>query len=353
MATTYEYPPDDPGTLDGFRSALEQQAANLDKAESRIASARTELQSAWEGQGADAASASCNKLLQGCNDNAARLKTCIQAVSAYRDTIAAIRMEIDQLNSDQSQRENLGNAVKAAKASGNVVLQAQARAAYQAHVDSIGDLDARYAALEQQATAAAHACSNMLNRNKPVSMKVVAPAPKPVPTPKPKPGETNPWPGRTGGGSGGGGGGSAGGGASSGVVSDYVPPAVTGEGAGSEQAKNAVAWAYSKLGLPYVWGGTGPNGYDCSGLTSQAWLNAGVEIPRTAQQQFNACQRIDYADMQPGDLIFFGSGPGHITHVAMYVGDGQMIEAPRPGKSIQIGPVRTSGAMPYAGRPTV
>lgn len=129
----------------------------------------------------------------------------------------------------------------------------------------------------------------------------------------------------------------------------------TGSQRGSAaQGDAAVAWALAQVGKPYQWGGAGPDAFDCSGLTSQAWRAAGVSINRTSRDQYRQVRKITYDSMRPGDLIFYGSvgsDPGSITHVAMYLGDGRMVEAPRPGLNVRVTSVRWSGTMPYAGRP--
>ena len=113
----------------------------------------------------------------------------------------------------------------------------------------------------------------------------------------------------------------------------------------SEASRAAVAAAKSMLGAPYVWGGNTPGGFDCSGLTSWAYRQAGVEIPRTAENQAIG-QQVSHDDLQPGDLIVWSG------HVAMYAGDGMMVEA---GDPVQMNPVRTTNiGMPFKGfwRPT-
>ncbi|MET9468303.1 NlpC/P60 family protein [Streptomyces sp. NPDC006544] len=117
-----------------------------------------------------------------------------------------------------------------------------------------------------------------------------------------------------------------------------VPPPSDGS-----RAARAVAFAYGAIGKPYVWGATGPGSFDCSGLTQAAWRSAGVSLPRTTYTQINAGQRISRDQLAPGDLVFFYSG---ITHVGMYVGNGQMIHAPRPGSTVRLAPV---DSMPWAG----
>ncbi|GHI06728.1 glycoside hydrolase [Streptomyces cellostaticus] len=111
----------------------------------------------------------------------------------------------------------------------------------------------------------------------------------------------------------------------------------------SEQGKKAVEFASAQLGKPYVWGAEGPLSYDCSGLTSQAWEKAGHPIPRTSQEQWKQLKHVDIKDMRPGDLIIYFDDA---SHVAMYVGDGAIIHAPRPGRTVT---VAGAGSMPILG----
>ncbi|MER6273218.1 NlpC/P60 family protein [Streptomyces sp900105755] len=111
----------------------------------------------------------------------------------------------------------------------------------------------------------------------------------------------------------------------------------------SAAGRKAVAFATAQLGKPYVWGAEGPDSYDCSGLTSQAWASAGKPIPRTSEEQWKQLRHIDVKDMRPGDLIIYF---GDASHVAMYVGDGAIIQAPRPGRTVSIG---GAGSMPILG----
>ncbi|WP_443071491.1 NlpC/P60 family protein [Streptomyces sp. NBC_01465] len=113
--------------------------------------------------------------------------------------------------------------------------------------------------------------------------------------------------------------------------------------AASAQGKQAVKFATSKIGLPYVWGAEGPKSYDCSGLTSQAWAAAGRPIPRTSQEQWAQLPHVAIKDMRPGDLIIYFSDA---THVGMYIGDGAIVHAPRPGRDVTIA---GAGSMPILG----
>ena len=104
----------------------------------------------------------------------------------------------------------------------------------------------------------------------------------------------------------------------------------------STPAEKAVAFAYSKLGTWYLWGGTGPQ-YDCSGLTQAAWAAGGVSIPRVTYDQWSALPHVAKSALQPGDLVFF-DGEGHVS---IYVGNGLMIDAPRTGEQVRLLPLDT------------
>ncbi|MFJ9372377.1 NlpC/P60 family protein [Streptomyces sp. NPDC101455] len=99
--------------------------------------------------------------------------------------------------------------------------------------------------------------------------------------------------------------------------------------------QKAIAFATKQIGKPYVWGAEGPSSYDCSGLTSQAWLHAGVVIPRTSEMQWAQLKHVPIEDMRPGDLIIYFSDA---SHVAIYIGGGDIISAPRPGRYVYVSP---------------
>lgn len=122
-----------------------------------------------------------------------------------------------------------------------------------------------------------------------------------------------------------------------GTLANIPPPSGSG-------ASAAVAAAESQIGVPYQWGGESPGvGFDCSGLTQWAWGRAGVGIPRTAQEQYDASSHIPLGDLAPGDLVFWGGGPGDVQHVAMYVGNGDVVQAPETGEDVQISSIWDDG----------
>jgi peptidoglycan DL-endopeptidase CwlO len=129
----------------------------------------------------------------------------------------------------------------------------------------------------------------------------------------------------------------------------YVVSADTGAGvpacqpnvavAPSPLAATAISYAEQQIGKPYQWGGTGPDGFDCSGLVMMAYRAAGIDIPRTSAQQWHAGPRVLPSQVQPGDLVFFVGGDGTVKnpgHVGIVIGHDLMIEAPFPGADVRI-----------------
>ena len=120
-------------------------------------------------------------------------------------------------------------------------------------------------------------------------------------------------------------------------------PGSTGSSAAAQQA---IAFARAQIGDPYQWGATGPDTWDCSGLTMMAYRSAGISLPRTSAQQWTVGQHIhDIVDLAPGDLVFYASNLGDastIHHVGLYIGDGLMIEAPHTGAFVRTASVNRS-----------
>jgi cell wall-associated NlpC family hydrolase len=117
--------------------------------------------------------------------------------------------------------------------------------------------------------------------------------------------------------------------------------AADGAGLSRAQVVAFVTAAESRLGLPYVWGGKGPGSFDCSGLVEWSLAQAGVAMPRVAADQARSGPQIPLRQLEAGDLLFYHTdptAPGYISHVAIYIGGGQMIQAPQPGQLVQVVP---------------
>lgn len=115
----------------------------------------------------------------------------------------------------------------------------------------------------------------------------------------------------------------------------------------------AVDYALAQVGKPYVWGGNGPGGFDCSGLVQQAYLTAGLQLPRVADDQYAATIVINPGDLRRGDLIFWSSSgrASGIHHVAIYLGDGSYVEAPHPGTNVRVSALSRGYYPTHFGRP--
>lgn len=151
--------------------------------------------------------------------------------------------------------------------------------------------------------------------------------------------------------------------AASGRLRGRIPPVFGGRGS----VRQVVDRALSQVGVQYVWGGgsgrgptTGiPNafgsprnrtGFDCSGLMLYAYDGAGVALPRVSRNQFGAGRKVPISDVRAGDLVFYQRGGGSIHHVAMYIGNGDMVEAPYTGANVRVVPLRRAGLLPQATR---
>jgi cell wall-associated NlpC family hydrolase len=124
-------------------------------------------------------------------------------------------------------------------------------------------------------------------------------------------------------------------------------PIPKGTSAGAQQA---IKYAYKQLGKPYVWAAAGPDSFDCSGLTMMAWQQGGISLPHYAAAQYQLTEHLTITQLQPGDLVFWGTSPNTIHHVALYIGNGEIIQAPRTGDVVKISPLYAS-APNFFGRP--
>jgi cell wall-associated NlpC family hydrolase len=141
------------------------------------------------------------------------------------------------------------------------------------------------------------------------------------------------------------------------------PPVVASQGAPIKaasleeidaQGDTAVAFALSQVGKPYIYGGTGPFGYDCSGLALASWLAAGVHLPRTAAEQYYAGRHVPLSEVEPGDLIFWASDtadPSTIYHVAVSLGGDRTVQATETGQSVEVVSTWGPGLVPLATQP--
>ncbi|MFE9293337.1 C40 family peptidase [Streptomyces niveus] len=127
---------------------------------------------------------------------------------------------------------------------------------------------------------------------------------------------------------------------------DTVPDTATRSGGASRSLRapsanggKALNYAVEQIGKPYLWGAEGPEAYDCSGLTSRAWARAGVNVPRTSQQQWAELPRVKLSELRPGDLVVYFP---KATHVAMYLGEGKVVHAPRPGSRVKVSPLASN-----------
>lgn len=125
-----------------------------------------------------------------------------------------------------------------------------------------------------------------------------------------------------------------------------VPDTATRSGGASRSLRapsanggKALDYAVEQIGKPYRWGAEGPEAYDCSGLTSRAWARAGVNVPRTSQQQWAGLPKVKLSELRPGDLVVYFP---KATHVAMYLGEGKVVHAPRPGSRVKVSPLASN-----------
>jgi len=122
-----------------------------------------------------------------------------------------------------------------------------------------------------------------------------------------------------------------------------VEKPATSTAGNSSRAQSAISAATSKVGSSYVWGTSGPSTFDCSGLMSYAYAQVGISLPRSSRAQFSMGTNVAKSDLQPGDLVFYYSP---VSHVAMYIGDGKIVDAANPRSGVRITSVNS---MPYSG----
>jgi peptidoglycan DL-endopeptidase CwlO len=198
-------------------------------------------------------------------------------------------------------------ALAAARAEARAQEQARLAAAVKERAAAAGkrraEASAKPAGPHRGRVAAAAPAKRREHRNRPHRQRIASPPPAPAPAPPPPPPPTPP-----------------------------APPAPRG---GADQA---IRYAEAQLGEPYQWGASGPGSWDCSGLTMKAWESAGTYLPHYSVAQYDAGVPVSVSDLRRGDLVFWSSNgrPSGIHHVAMYIGNGQIIHAPRTGRPVEI-----------------
>jgi cell wall-associated NlpC family hydrolase len=242
----------------------------------------------------------------------------IQALAAARHT--SVRLERARQQGIESDRR--AAAARAAAARAAAAQQRAEEAARQARAREKADREAR-----EQAEQEARDKTERDNREKAAAAQSAA---------SNDPARSTDSSSNNGGTSASGGGGNPGG-------STTPPPTGTSEGSRSG-AQAAIAFAREQIGKPYVWAADGPSSYDCSGLTMRAWQQGGVSLPHYSAAQYQQSEKVSIGELRPGDLVFYASGSSYtsIYHVGLYVGDGQMIEAPYTGESVRISSIYRS-----------
>ncbi|GAC1323088.1 MAG: hypothetical protein NVSMB13_02430 [Mycobacteriales bacterium] len=250
-------------------------------------------------------------------------KRAADALTAARNKAQAeLTAQQQQIGGLQSEQKRLQAALNAAQGTTVTLQKARAEAAAKAEADTAARLAAEMAALNasrvpvEPRRAAAPAAPSVATVAAPAaptgpSVPVAGPVTAPVAAPAP----INPAP------------------------APAPAPAPDPAPRGSGGAPVAVKWAYAELGKPYVWAASGPDSFDCSGLTAFVWAKAGVSLDHWTGSQWNAGTRLSRDQVRPGDLVFFASNladPATIHHVGIYVGSGMMISAPQTGDAVKV-----------------
>jgi cell wall-associated NlpC family hydrolase len=254
------------------------------------------------------------KARQSAAREAATLREAAQsAVDGQAGEVAAVTARKNELLGALAAAQNISVSLARQRQQAlEEIRQQQAQAAAEAAARAAARAAAQ-ARAEQRAAAAAESQSDSRPpvRGEGGGNEAAPPPPQPQPPPPPAPNPPPPPP----------------------PPPPPAPPPPSGE------ASAAVDFAYAQLGEPYVWGAAGPDSWDCSGLTMGAWAAAGVSIPHYTVDQYYATTPVSYSSLRPGDLVFWASEPGNpatIFHVGMYVGNDQMIHAPRTGRNVEL-----------------
>lgn len=213
-----------------------------------------------------------------------------QAKEAYEDAEAAIAEHSEALAAIEAERDELVERLAEARGT-TVELERQRQAGIEAEERERRAREERQRAAEEEAARAAERESS---------------EPTPEPTAAP--------------------------------TTDAPEPEPEPEPSGSSAVEKVIAYAHDQVGKPYQWGASGPDSFDCSGLTMRAWEQGGVSLSHWSVAQANETTRVSYSDLRPGDLIFWSNNgePSGVHHVGLYIGDGKMIHAPSTGKTVEV-----------------
>ncbi|MEO6411010.1 MAG: C40 family peptidase [Pedococcus sp.] len=274
-----------------------QQAARAEAAQVKAAQAAEAARNAAQAQ-ADQAEAAAAQIQQQQNALTVQLaslrKTSVDLEKQRQDGLAAAAVARAAAAEAARQARLAEERAKAARSA------AAKKAAQQAAARAAAEAARQKAAAEAAEKAAEEAANQQQNQ------------------PKPKPKPDNPPP----------------------------PPPSTNGGVSA-----VISYARAQIGKPYQWGGAGPNTFDCSGLTMRAWQRAGVSLSHYTGAQWGETARVAISDLRPGDLVFFGSSGPTSHHMGLYIGGGQMIEAPYTGANVRYASIYRSDLVSYGGRP--
>ena len=313
--------------LSQLNSAIGQTQAQLADNQREVAIDRSRLQTQAIQQYVSTGTSSNSTSLFTSNANEAGVRSEYSSIAAgnITTTIATLgtaqtrlRASQDSLKSQQNQASSTRNSLVGAKNQASTLVAQE-----QATLNSVNANIQALVVQQQRAQQEAAAASAAAAFNAKVAAAQAANSQSPAPTQAASP----PTTGSTGG--------SGGGSSSSGGGKKVPPPPVSGGSATAVQA------AVSQVGVAYLWGGSSPSGFDCSGLIMWAYAKAGINLPHYSGAQYSATVHIPLADIQPGDLLFYG--PGGSDHEAMYIGGGSMVEATHTGDFVRIDGVRSGG----------
>jgi cell wall-associated NlpC family hydrolase len=280
---------------------MRQQAARAEAAQAKAAQAAQDARNQAQAQ-ADQAQAAAAQIQQQQNALTVQLaslrKTSVDLEKQRQDGLAAAAVARAAAAEAARQSRLAAERAKAARTA------AARKAAQQAAARAAAEAARQKAAAEAAEKAAQEAAQQQTN-------------PKPSHSPKPRPRPQSPPP----------------------------PPSTNGG------VSAVIAFARDQIGKPYQWGGAGPNTFDCSGLTMRAWQRAGVSLSHYTGAQWGETARVAISDLRPGDLVFFGSSGPTSHHVGLYIGGGQMIEAPYTGANVRYASIYRSDLVSYGGRP--